>query len=433
MVKNKRLYLIPIKGFFSLILIGTVLLLLPVCNNKNISIIDSLFTATSSICVTGFSTVTISDQFSLLGQIIIAILMQIGALGFMIFIQYIYIIKNKKMKFSNILLVSDSINVDDYTKIKEKTIKILKYTFIIELIGAIILSTRFIPRYGIIEGIWYGIFHSISAFCNAGLDLFSGSSLATYRYDTIVNIVFIALIITGGIGFFVIEDIIDYIKQRKKHKFTFQTKLVVSSTLIILAISTLLIYFLEMNNNVRIIDALFASVTTRTAGFYTIDFNSFSISTKIISIILMFIGGAPGSTSGGVRIAAIAVLFITSIQTLYNRKNVIIFNRKIEPEIIKKAVAIVFISVIIIITSIFLLIFFDNFGTLNIVFATVSAFSATGLTLFDMSMLNLAGKIIIIITMFIGRIGPMSLIPGLFLIERKRNENITYVDANILL
>lgn len=424
----------PITGFFSLILIGTVLLILPICNNNtNISIIDALFTATTSVCVTGFTTVPISEQFSILGQIIIAILMQVGALGFMIFIQYIYIIKNKKMKFSNMLLVSESINVNDYTKIKEKTIKILKYTLIIELIGATILAIKFIPEYGILTGIWYGIFHSISAFCNAGLDLFSGNSLLAYRYDTIINIVFMALIVTGGIGFFVIEDIIEHFKKIKSHKFSFQTKIVLTSTITILVISTIIIYFFEVKKGIRIIDALFASVTTRTAGFYTIDFSNFSIATKIITIFSMFIGGAPGSTSGGVRIATITVLVITSIQTLCNRKNVIIFNRRIDTEIMKKSIAIVFASIIIITIGIFLLIFFDNIGILNIVFSIVSAFSATGLSIFNMSMLNIAGKLIIILTMFIGRIGPMSLVSALFLIERKRNKDVEYVDGNLLL
>lgn len=430
MLKNKRIYFIPFIGFTILISIGALLLSLPMCNNKPISAIDALFISTSSTCVTGFSTVNISEQFNILGQLIILLLMQIGALGFMIFIAFILILKHKRIRLSDTMLIGNAINSEDYTKIKEKIIQIIKYTFFIEFIGAAVLAIKFIPVFGIGNGLWYGIFHSVAAFCNAGLDLFGNTSFVIFRYDVLLNIVFMILIILGGIGFFVIDDIVTKMKMGNLKKINFHSKIVIFFYSIVLLITALLIYLFE--KNLSIMDALFSSVTLRTAGFYTIDFNELSISSKIISIIAMFIGGAPGSTSGGIRIVVFAIVVLTTISILKNQKEVIIFNRKIETDFIKRAIALIIISIVIILTGILLLVTFDNFGLLNITFHVVSSFSAVGLTLYNCALLNFAGKIITIILMFIGRVGPITIIE-LFIIGKRKNENISYVSGELIL
>ena len=430
MLKSKRIYLIPFLGFAILILLGALLLSLPICNNKPISAIDALFVSTSGVCVTGFSTVIISEQFNILGQIILAILIQVGGLQFMIFIAFIFILKKKKMSLSDTMLLGSIINSEEYAKIKEKVIKILKYTFFLEFIGILIMSIKFIPILGFAKGIWYSIFHSISAFCNCGLDLFQNTSLTYFRSDILINSIFIFLIITGGIGFFVIDDIVEKIKNKSIKKINFQSKLVLSSTIIVLLSVTILIYIYE--KNISILDALFASTTLRTAGFYTLVFSNFSISTKLISLLAMFIGGAPGSTSGGIRIVAFSILVITAISILRGKKEVIMFNRKIDNDTIKRALTYGILSISIIFIGIISFVNFNNFGLLNIVFHTISAFSAVGLTLYDCTLFNLAGKIITIIIMFIGRVSPLTIIE-LFIIEKKKNQNVSYVNGQLIL
>lgn len=412
-----------------MICIGAFLLSLPICNNKPISSIDCVFMSASSVCVTGFSIVTISEQFNLLGQVILLILMQVGALGFMIFIAFVLILKHKKISLADTMLLGNTINSEDYAKIKEKIFQIIKYTFFIELIGAIIMATRFIPILGITKGIWYGLFHSVSAFCNCGLDLFGDASISSFRNDIIINYTFILLIITGGIGFFVLHDIVSRLRQKNFKKINFQSKLVLSSTVIVLLVTTIMIFFFE--KNISILDALFASTTLRTAGFYTISFNEFSLPTKIISLIAMFIGGAPGSTSGGIKIVAFSIIILTTISVLKNKNDVIVFDRKISESFIKKSICMTIISLFTIFIGIILLVLFDDFGLINITFHTISAFSAVGLTLFDCTFLNIAGKIITIFIMFIGRIGPLS-VAGLFIIDKKQNKNISFANGELI-
>lgn len=287
MLKKKKIYIVPILGFLIAILMGAILLSLPICNNKPISFIDSLFVATSGICVDGFTTVVISEQFNFLGQLIVLILNEIGALGFMSFIIYILTVKNRKLKISDIILAGDSINDDMYAHVKKRIKHIVEYTVVIELIGAILLSFGFVPIFGLKKGIWYGLFHSVTAFCNAGFDLMSTTSLSYFRNDIYMNIVFMVLIILGGIGFFVMEDLIECIKTKSFKKLKFQSKLVLSTTGILLVLSIILIKIMEPK--FTLLESAFTSVTLRTAGFYTVSLKNCSEATKIIAIILMFI------------------------------------------------------------------------------------------------------------------------------------------------
>ena len=428
MLRKKRIYLVPILIFLIIIILGAIILNLPICNNKPISFLDSLFMSASGICVNGFSTVNISEQFTLFGQIILAILTEIGALGFMSIVMFILSLRNRKVDLFKTMLAGDSINENIYANVKQRSKNICKYTFIIEFIGALLLSLRFIPMFGLEKGIWYSIFHSITAFCNAGFDLFGTTSLNIFQNDVYINIIFMALIILGGIGFFVIEDILIHKKRIKKIQF--QSKIVLSSTAFLLILSMFLIKIMEPN--FTILNSAFTAVTLRTAGFSTVNIANCNLVTKLLFIVLMFIGGAPGSTSGGIRIVVFVILILTTSATLRNKRDIIVFNKKINNSYIRKSVTIVVLSLVLIFVSIIAFMYLDNIGPLNIVFHCFSTFSAVGFGLVNASVLNAYGKIITIILMFIGRVGPISAI-SLFLIDRKTSENIIYPDGNLIL
>ncbi len=432
MLKKKRIYIVPILGFSLAILIGAILLSLPACNNSPISFIDSLFVATSGICVDGFSTVVISEQFNYLGKIVLLILNEIGALGFMSLIVFILTLNNKKVKIADIILAGDSINDDMYAHIKERVKHIFYYTFTIEIIGAILLAIGFIPIYGFKEGIWYGIFHSVTAFCNAGFDIIGRNSLEYLKDDVYMNIVFMALIILGGIGFFVLEDLFACLKNKTIKKLQFHSKLVLSTTILVLFVSVLLIKLMEPS--LTLLQACFTSVTLRTAGFSTVNMAECSQATRIIAVILMFIGGAPGSTSGGIRIVVFAILILTIAGTLRNKKETVIFYREINQNMLRKAVTITGLSMFVILVAVILMIYFDDIGLENIIFHCVSAFSATGLGIMDLSILNVFGKIILMAIMFIGRVGPITAV-SLFIVDKKQtnNGNIKFVEGKLML
>ena len=424
---KKRLYKIPIFGFMAIILIGAIILKLPVCNTKPIAFIDSLFISTSGVCVTGYTPLVLSEQFTWIGQLILLLLVQVGALGFMTFIIFIATIIKKRINFSDIMLVEDG---DVNANFRDRVKHIVKYTFIIEIIGGALLSLRFVPQFGWKKGLWYGIFHSVMAFCNAGFDILGDKSFMNYTNDYFVNFVMMFLIIFGGIGFLVLEDLINAWKLKTLKKLKFQSKIVLSATGILLIVSILLIKSLEPN--LTWLQAMFSAVTLRTAGFYTINFAKCNQATKMISIILMFIGGAPDSTSGGIRIVTFSVLMLAIIATLKNRKEVVAFYRKIPESTIMKAITITGLSLFVVFIGTIILSFFNNLGLGNIIFHCVGSYSNTGLGIIDTSMLNLIGKITIIILMFIGRVGPLVAF-RVFFDTNDTNSNVKYINGDLIL
>ena len=428
MLRKKRIYLIPILVFSIIIIIGAMILQLPISNNKPISFLDSLFMAGSGVCVNGFSVVDVSKQFTFFGQITLLILTEIGALGFMSIVMLVLSLRNRKSDLLKTMLAGDGIDEKLSANVKQRSKNICIHTFIIEFIGAILLSIRFIPMFGIKKGIWYSIFHAVMAFCNTGFDLFGTTSLSMFENDIYVNMVFMILIILGGIGFFVIEDILIHKKELKRIQF--QSKLVLSSTAILLMVSIILIKIIEPTFS--ILNSIFTGVTLRTAGFYTVNLAKCNDVTKLFCILLMFIGGAPGSTSGGIRIVVFAILILTTSATLKNKRNIVIFNKKVNQSYIRKSVTITVLSLAIIILGIIGFLYLNNVGTLNIVFYCFSMFSAVGIGLLDPIVLNIFGKIISIILMFVGRVGPITAI-SLLLVDKKSSENIIYPDGNLIL
>ena len=430
MLKDKNIYLIPCLGFLSVILVGWIVLMLPICNNGEITPFDALFTAVSATCVNGLATVNLGVDYSFLGQLTIAIIIEIGAIGFVTFISFILSFKKKRMSLSETLLLSSALNDNHYGKLKQRLKEVIKYTTVIQIIGAILLAVDFIPRFGIRNGIWYSIFYSITAFCNAGFDMIGDTSLEIFAKNIYVNIVFIILMFLGSIGYFVIEDIIGAIKKKSFIHISFHTKIVLTASLIIYLVSIMLLKIAEPN--LTWLEAVFTSVAVRTTGFSTINMAETLPITKLIISFLMIIGGAPGSTSGGIRITSIAILALTVRATLRNKKDVVVFYKKIDLQTIRQAITNIVICLVLVLISMFIMEKVQIMRLDNNLFMCASAFSATGLSVTNVAKMNFASKVILEALMYIGRVGPISIL-SILIFKKKENQNIEYVSGNVML
>lgn len=412
-------------SFLVVILIGSALLALPIssASGEPISYIDALFTATTSTCVTGLVTVPTYSTWSVFGQIIILILIQIGGLGVIAFMSAFMILINKKMKLKDYQLIQDAFNLNTLDGLKRFIKYVFIGTFIIEFLGMIGYMFVFIPEFGI-KGIWISLFNSISAFCNAGIDIIGDNSLCNYATNPLINITTSLLIILGGIGFIVWWDILRVLKQFKNKKFkcfkslSLHSKIVLSTSLILIFGGALLIFIFEYNNvntigQMALFDkfqvALFQSVTTRTAGFASISQANLTNPSTIICLILMFIGGSPVGTAGGIKTITIVSLFAVAIASIRNKKDVVLFNRNLSEEVVKKAVAVTCMSFLIVTISTILLSLTIDKSITDILYETVSATATVGLSRDLTPYLNIWGKLIIIATMYLGRVGPISL------------------------
>ena len=429
MLNNKKSYLIPIIGFAIIIVISSYILYLPMFNCKNISYKDALFTVISALTTTGFTKGTLSSQFNFGGQVVLAILMEIGALGFIIFVSYIWSIRNKKIKMSDIIVISENISTNKYGSIKKHSIFIVKFMFVVQILGIFLLSIKFIPLLGFFKGIWYSIFHTISAFSNTGMDLFGSTSFYFFKSDIYVQLVLFFLMLIGSIGIFVIEDIID---NRKKgfEKLKLQTKIIVVFTIFLLLVPTIFLKIFEPN--ISLVNALFMSMTPRSTGFSVVNLSSFSSESKVLLMILMIIGGAPTSTGGGVKMISVFIIFATIISILKGRSETVIFWRKVPDLTIKKAFTIFMLFIIILFITNLIFLHYNNFKELNIMFENISAITNTGLSISDFDNLNFAEEIVIMSLMYIGRVGPLSLVLE-FVREDNKNKYLKYPSEDLFL
>lgn len=429
MFKNKRTYLIPIIGFAFIILVASIILTLPICNLKEISFRDAVFTATSGLTTTGFTKGPLAEQFNFLGQLILAILMEIGAMGFIIFVSYFWSIKNKKIRMSDILVINDNISSDSYGQIKEHSIFIGKIMLEVQTIGILLLALKFVPMLGFLKGLWYSIFHTVSAFSNTGFDLFDGNSLRMFSNDIYIQLVFIILMILGSIGILVIEDL----KNNRKGKFKrlkLQTKIILTYSIGLLLFPMIVMKLLEPN--ITILNSFFMSATSRSTGFSVVDLANFTFESKFILIILMFIGGSPTSTSGGVKIVTIAILTSTIVSTLKGKNETIMFWKQIPNTAIRRAFTIFTLFALIVIVACTVFYHYNQINLLNIIFESVSAISNTGLTITDYSTVNIIGENILLLLMFIGRVSPLSLVL-VFINENRKDKYIEYPSENVIL
>ena len=385
--------------------------------------IDALFTATTSVCVTGLVTVTTASAWSVFGQLIILILIQVGGLGVITIMTGVFIGLQRRIGLGDRMLLQDAFNLNSLSGVVSFTKKVILGTFVVEGVGALLYMTVFVPKFGA-RGIWISVFNAVSAFCNAGMDIMAENSLCDYATNPIINGVTSALIIMGGIGYIVWWDVVRVLKNIKRQglkcfkSLTFHSKLALWVTAILIIAGAVAFFLFEYNNPLTLKEhslfdkmqiALFQSITTRTAGFATIDQQDLTNASSMVSIMLMFIGGSPVGTAGGVKTVTMAVLLISAFATIRNRSEASVFQRTISKQSVSKAVAVVSMSFIILFISTVLLSAVTDASALDIVYETASATATVGLTRNLTPSLNLWGKLIIIATMYLGRVGPISL------------------------
>ena len=451
-MKKKRLALSTTHyimiSFLLVILVGSVLLSLPVStvDGKSVSYTDALFTATTATCVTGLVTLPTVTTWSVFGQVVILCLIQLGGLGVITVMSGFMIAIHKKIGISDRLLLQDTFNLNTLSGLVRFVKKVIAGTFIVEGVGALLYMTVFIPEYGA-KGVWISVFNSVSAFCNAGIDIISENSLCGYATNPIINVVTSILIVTGGIGYIVWWDFIRVIKLYKTHKLkcfkfmTLHSKIAIYMTVMLIVSGAVLFFAFEYDNpltmgNHNLFDKIqlsfFQSVTTRTAGFATIPQENFTNASAVISLLLMFIGGSPVGTAGGVKTVTIAVLIITAYSMVKDRNEITVFNRAISQKAVKKAIAVAGTSFVIMFVSTILLSLVTDAQVIDILYETVSATATVGLTRNLTSSLNVWGKFIIIATMYLGRIGPITL--AIALNTKKDKQNIVktpYEDISV--
>ena len=412
-------------GFLITILLGSVLLALPISSASGtpVSYIDALFTATTATCVTGLVTLPTATTWSVFGQVVILLLIQVGGLGVITIISGFMLMLNKQMGIGDRLLIQDAFNLNTMAGLAKFIKSVLLGTFLIEGLGALRYMLVFVPQFGA-KGIWISVFNAISAFCNAGIDIIGENSLYDYATNPLVNVVTGSLIIISGIGYIVWWDVLRVAKTRTKRNkrifrhLTLHSKIAITTTLLLIFSGALLIFICEYHNPATIAElslfdkwqiAFFQSITTRTAGFASIPQENLTGASSILSLILMFIGGSPVGTAGGVKTVTIIVLLCSAFATIRNKNQATIFHRTISSQSIRKAVAVVTMFSIVMLSSIVLLAMSTDAPILDIIYESVSATATVGLSKNLTSKLNLIGKLVIIATMYFGRVGPISL------------------------
>ncbi len=433
-------------GFLALIIVGAVLLSLPIASEdgNGLDFISSLFTATTATCVTGLAVVDTATQFSTFGEMVILALIQIGGLGFMTFGTFVFLLLGKKIGLRNRLFLQESLNQFTLSGLVRLTKSVFFTTFILEGIGALILGIRFSFDMPAGQAAYYGIFHSISAFCNAGIDLFGAvsgpfTSITSYASDWLVTGTVMTLIVLGGLGFPVIIDLVRSLKTRKI-KWSLHTKLVITVTSILIAVGTLTFFVLEFNNpntlgplsfSNKVLSSLFHSISPRTAGFNTLDISQFRIATLLLTIILMFIGASPSSTGGGIKTTTFGVLLASVHSTIKGYDETVIHRKRMSNDVIMKAITITCLALFLVIFSSMVLSITENVDFMSILFEVTSAFGTVGLSTGITPSLSHVGRVLIIILMFIGRLGPMTV--GVALTQKNKKSVFHYPEEKVII
>jgi len=423
-----------IYGFALVILLGAILLTLPIASASGISggFINALFTSTSAVCVTGLVVVDTGTFWSTFGKVVIIFLIQIGGLGFMSLTTMFFVLAGKRITIKDRLLIQSSVNMDSISGIVKFTKYIFFSSLVIEGIGTLLLALVFIPEYGFLQGTAYSLFHAISAFCNAGFDLFGNyASLTKYVGNFIINFVIGGLIILGGLGFAVTSDLIHI---RRFEKMTMHAKLVLTVTGVLLIVGFVLFFIFEYHNPktlgslplpAKVMAAAFQSITPRTAGYNTIDIAALTTPSLFLTMLFMFVGASPGSTGGGVKTTTFAIIIMTVASVLYGKKDVVAFKRSILGPAIRRAISVLVIAFAIVILMIFVLLCTEPEASFEaVVFEVISAFGTVGLSTGLTPHLSIGGKIAISITMFVGRLGPLTVAYAISRSEKRARENV---------
>lgn len=421
-------------SFLAVIVLGSILLSLPVssADGEPVAYLDALFTATTATCVTGLVTLPTVSAWSVFGQAVILVLIQVGGLGVITVMSAVMLMLNKRMGIGDRLLLQDAFNLNSLSGIIRFVKRVLLGTVLVEGLGALLYMTVFVPEFGV-KGVWISVFTAVSAFCNAGMDILAENSLCDYAADPVINLVTSLLIVLGGIGYIVWWDVMGLTgrKRRGWRHLTLHSKIAIAATLILIFGGGLLILLFEYHNPLtigklplmdKIQVSLFQSVTTRTAGFATVPQQDLTNATSILCLFLMFVGGSPVGTAGGIKTVTLVVLAVSALATIQNRQEVSLFDRNISKQAVSKAVAVTMMSFAIAFASTLLLSAVTDADALDILFETISATATVGLSRDLTPHLNAAGKAVIIGTMYLGRVGPISL--ALALNANKKHQNL---------
>lgn len=447
--RNRKNKLEPVQilalGFAGVILIGALLLMLPISSavGQSTPFLDCLFTSTSAVCVTGLVVVDTGTYWSVFGQIVIMLLIQIGGLGFMTFATFLMVLLGKRISLRERLIMQEAYNAFNIQGMVKLMLYVLGITLTIEGTGALLLATKFIPDFGWKRGIYYSIFHAVSAFCNAGFDLLGGffgkfNSLTHYSNNAIVSLTIGALIVTGGLGFAVITELMGC---RNLKRLSLHSKVVLTMTSLLITIGTLSFFILEVSNpktigglpwGGKILSSIFAAITPRTAGFNTISLTDMTIGGKFLTVILMFIGASPGSTGGGIKTTTAALLFMTVMSVIRGREDTEIFKRKINKHLVYRTISIVFISFTLVVFVTLILSITQKGNFIDFLYEATSAFGTVGLSLGLTPNLTGIGKAAILLTMYIGRVGPLTLALAFAKRQQVSSNAIKYPEDRIL-
>lgn len=416
-------------GFLGVIFIGAVLLWLPISNRQPIAFMDSLFTATSAVCVTGLVTITPAAQFTIFGKVILLFLIQIGGLGVIACATVFFLILRRQITVRERVVIQETYNMDSLGGMVGMVKRVITGTFLVEGAGAFLYAFQFVPEFGLVRGICYSIFHAVSAFCNAGIDILGANSFADYAGNPLINITTMLLIILSGIGFSVWHDVITNGKRIYRHEvpkkwwFTrlrLHSKLAIVTTLILLAIGTIATFLLEYHNpetmgdfsfGKKVMASMLQSVTTRTAGFFTVSQSGLTQESKLLDCILMFIGGSPGGTAGGVKTTTIAMLVMACITFVRGGKDTECFGRKITMENFRTGFAVAMLAFMVFITGTVTVLIIEpaSVPLINVMYETASAIGTVGLTADLTPSLARGSQAVIMVLMYVGRIGPLTL------------------------
>ena len=430
-------------GFAILILIGSLLLTLPAASatGERISWFDALFTSTSAVCVTGLVVQDTGTAYSRFGHVVLLLLIQTGGLGFMTFATLIFRALGRHLTLRERMVVRESLNEEQMNGLQQMIQWIMLSTLFIELAGAVLLSVRMIPRYGPGDGLFYALFHSVSAFCNAGFDLFgSFSSLTAYRSDWLVNLTVMMLVILGGLGFAAISDV------RTKRSFgrlRLHTKLVLTMYGVLLLTDFAFVLLVEWSNpatlgglpwHEKLMAALFQSVTLRTAGFNTIDQAALRPATKLVNCVMMFIGAAPASTGGGVKVTTFAVMLLVVRMVARGESSISVYHRRLEQSMVQRAIAIILLAFTIVFVDVLLISLLEpGANILDIAYECASAMGTVGISSLGTPSLRLPSKVLILLTMYFGRVGPLSIALLLANRQRRRKEFYRYPEERVMI
>ena len=409
-------------SFFAVILIGSILLSLPMSHSvhSTSSYLDHLFVATSATCVTGLVTHVTASEYTLFGQIVIILLIQIGGLGFLTLMSMFFVLLKRKLTYANKIVMQEALNRNSLNETGIYIKRVIKYTVCFELIGAICLAFVFIPQFGILKGIYYSLFHAISAFCNAGFDILGTTentfpSLMRYSGNAIVNVVIMLLIIIGGIGFLTWDDI--YMNKMNFKRYRMQSKIILVTTACLIFLPAVFFFACDLKNlpaGERLLAAMFQSVTTRTAGFNTIDISEMSEASKAVMILLMLIGGSPGSTAGGMKTTTFTVLIL----------NAGAFGRRLEYHVIKNAATIAMLYFTLFFCGGVAISVYEGLPLLDCLYEAASAVGTVGLTLGVTPGLHVFSQVVLIILMYLGRVGGLTLIYAVLSGRNKGNAKL---------